>query len=434
MSQVGRRLAHTTSALGLVGALVVLVCGVFVMATPTTAFAATKTFSYKCDPGGPYTVTATTPITVTLTSPTSVTAGQTFDLTVGIPALTLAQGSIPQTSTTVAVNLTLTPSGGTVTEPTTPKPGPPITGGQAAVSPGNATYKVSVNSTTTGKISLDPGDLKLGVTSPASATTTNCRTESAEVLDVPIGTGGGGGTGDDVLTYKCTVTDTSITEYPADVDIKVGMSPPASATVNTDASITWTGTVDTTSSDPLTIPSGFPTTGSKIFVTIKPTGAGASPNATGEAALSNATVGADLTTLPNVTIKVRPTTTGTVSLTAGDLAFGTTAGAAFIKCAAPTTNLKTYSFTVVSGTASPSPTNTSPTPTNTSPRPTTTRTRTETVTPTTTRKSQTPKAGADTGAGGTMGPDGRLFILTGTGLVAAAAIGGLVMRRRSVKG
>ncbi|MEU8402232.1 hypothetical protein AB0C28_44205 [Nonomuraea sp. NPDC048892] len=430
---MGRRLAHTTSALGLVGALVVLVCGVFVMATPTTAFAATKTFSYTCQPGGPYTVTASTPITVTLTSPASVTAGQTFDLTVGISALTLA--AAPQAATTVAVNLALTPSGGTVTEPTTPKPGAPITVGQTTVPAGNATYKVAVNSTTTGKISLDPGDLKLGVTSPASSTTTNCSTTSTEVLDVPIGTGGGGGgTGDDVLTYKCTVADDSITEYPADVDIKVGMTPPATATVNTDASITWTGTVDSTSSDPLTIPSGFPTTGSKVFVTIKPSGAGASPTATGEAALTNPTVGADLTTLPNVTIKVRPTITGTLSLTAGDLGFGTSSGAAFIKCAAPTTNLKTYSVTVVSGTASPSPTNTSPTPTNTSPRPTTTRTHTETVTPTTTRKSQTPKAGADTGAGGTMGPDGRLFILTGTGLVAAAAIGGLVMRRRSVKG
>ncbi|TMR23201.1 hypothetical protein ETD86_08835 [Nonomuraea turkmeniaca] len=55
-----------------------------------------------------------------------------------------------------------------------------------------------------------------------------------------------------------------------------------------------------------------------------------------------------------------------------------------------------------------------------------------TITPSeNTNKSKTPKAGADTGAGGEMGPDGRMFILTGTALVAAAAVGGLVMRRRN---
>jgi MYXO-CTERM domain-containing protein len=33
-----------------------------------------------------------------------------------------------------------------------------------------------------------------------------------------------------------------------------------------------------------------------------------------------------------------------------------------------------------------------------------------------------------------MGPDGRMFILTGTALIGAAAVGGLFMRRRSIKG
>ncbi|MEV1167040.1 hypothetical protein [Nonomuraea sp. NPDC049784] len=57
-----------------------------------------------------------------------------------------------------------------------------------------------------------------------------------------------------------------------------------------------------------------------------------------------------------------------------------------------------------------------------------------TVTPSSkTSKSKTPKAGADTGEGGEMGPDGRLFILTGTALIAAAAVGGLIMRRRSIR-
>ncbi|WP_220449654.1 hypothetical protein, partial [Nonomuraea longispora] len=64
-----------------------------------------------------------------------------------------------------------------------------------------------------------------------------------------------------------------------------------------------------------------------------------------------------------------------------------------------------------------------------------TSTHTVTITPSSedepTRKSETPKAGADTGAGGTMGPDGRLFILTGGALIVAAAGGGLLMRRRN---
>ncbi|MEV5895834.1 hypothetical protein [Nonomuraea fuscirosea] len=253
-------------------------------------------------------------------------------------------------------------------------------------------------------------------------------------MTIPIQTGGGGGdTDDDVVAYNCTLPSGTDADYPATVDIKVVMTPPTSASANADASISWTGTIQSTG-DPLKAPTGFPTTSPKMFVTVKASGAGAPATATGEGTLTNVTAGSNITTLPNVTVKVKPTTTGTVSLTAGDLAFGTSSTSPAIKCTAPTTGLKAYTFTVGNSTTSPSPTNTSPTPTTTSPRPTTTRTATLTVTPTNTRKSQTPKAGADTGAGGTMGPDGRLFILTGTGLVAAAAIGGLVMRRRSVKG
>ncbi|MEW9554408.1 hypothetical protein [Nonomuraea sp. NPDC050783] len=105
--------------------------------------------------------------------------------------------------------------------------------------------------------------------------------------------------------------------------------------------------------------------------------------------------------------------------------------------------------TLVVGTGTPSSTATStstgtpttttsntPTSTTTSstPRPTRTHTEVVTVTPSdspTKRSSRTPKAGADTGGGGLAGPDGRTFILTGTALVAAAAIGGLFLRRRN---
>ncbi|MEV0309684.1 hypothetical protein [Nonomuraea fuscirosea] len=267
------------------------------------------------------------------------------------------------------------------------------------------------------------------------STSTTCNHVSATPanLTIPIQTGGGGGTNDDVVAYNCTIPSGTDADYPASVDIKVVMTPPTSATANADASISWTGTIQSTG-DPLKAPTGFPTTSPKMFVTVKASGAGAPATATGEGTLTSVTAGSNITQLPNVTVKVKPTTTGTVSLTAGDLAFGTSSTSPAIKCTAPTTGLKAYTFTVGNSTTSPSPTTTSPTPTTTSPRPTTTRTATLTITPSKTRKSQTPKAGADTGAGGTMGPDGRVFILTGTGLVAAAAIGGLVMRRRSVKG
>jgi hypothetical protein len=48
------------------------------------------------------------------------------------------------------------------------------------------------------------------------------------------------------------------------------------------------------------------------------------------------------------------------------------------------------------------------------------------------RSSRTPKAGADTGAGGEAGPDGRMFMVTGSLLIIAAGAGGLFLRRRSV--
>ncbi|MFB4272111.1 hypothetical protein [Nonomuraea sp. GTA35] len=435
MSQVRRRLAQTTSALGLMSALVISVCSVFIVATPAPASAASKQFSYTCGTGGPFTFTANTPITVTLSAPDSVAAGQTFDLTVNIPALTLAQAATA--NNTVQATLTMTATGGSVSDAGA-KSGPTITSGQNASQPGNVVYKIAAGATTTTKVSVDPGDLKLGLTT-GSTTTATCTTTSTEVLDVTIGTGNGGGTNDDVVAYVCDVpTSTTDTNYPseADVDIKVVMTPPTTASANADASITWTGTIQATG-DTLKAPQAWPASGAKLFATIKATGAGAPATATGEGSFTTTIQpGADITTLPSITIKVKPTTTGTVSLTAGDLAFGTSSTSPVLKCTAPTTGLKAYTFTVGNASTSPSPTTTSPTPTNTSPRPTTTRTSTVTITPSssTTRKSQTPKAGADTGAGGTMGPDGRLFILTGTALVGAAAVGGLIMRRRSIKG
>ncbi|MFI7127768.1 hypothetical protein ACIBQ1_18865 [Nonomuraea sp. NPDC050153] len=418
MSQAWRRLARKTSALGLTGTLAIFVGSIFVVSTPTPALAAvTKQFSYTCT-GSMLSSTGGT-ISVGLSAPDSVTAGTTFDLTVKVPELTLA--TAPTAATTLQVNATLTPTPGSIQDPGV-KTGANVTT-SATVPAKDVVYKVSVPTGSTGKVSVKPGQLVLSLLSP-STTTTTCTTTSTEVLDVTIGTGGGGGT-DDVVAYDCDLASGGgDADYPADVDMKVVMTPPTSATANADATITWTGTIQSTG-EQLKAPTGFPTTSPKMFVTIKASGAGAPSTATGEATLGTVTIGQNITLPTSVSIKVKPTTTGTVSLTAGDLAFGTSASSPTIKCLAPTTGLKAYTFQVSSASSSPSST-----PTSSSPKPTKTSTATVTVTPSS-KKSKTPKAGADTGAGGEAGPDGRMFILTGTALVGAAAVGGLVMRRRN---
>ncbi|MFG6200408.1 hypothetical protein [Nonomuraea sp. JJY05] len=406
--------------MGLTGILAIFVGSVFVVSTPTAALAATKQFAYTCS-GGPF---SNTSISVGLTAPDTATAGQSFDLTVNVPSLTLT--TAPTTSTTVQATLALTPTGGSVSDAGA-KTGATVTSGQTTVPAGNVTYKIAVTAGATGKVSLKPGELKLAITS-ATTTVTTCTTTSTEVLDVTIGTGGGG---DDVVAYDCDlVSGGGDADYPADVNIKVAMTPPTSATANADASITWTGTIQS-GSDPLKAPTGFPTTSPKMFVTVKASGAGVPTTATGEATLGTVTIGQAITLPTSVTVKIKPTTTGTVTLTAGDLAFGSSASSPTIKCLAPTTGLKTYTFTVGSSTGTPT-TSSTPTKTTSSPKPTKTSTATVTVTPSSsTKKSKTPKDGADTGGGGEAGPDGRMFILTGTALVGAAAVGGLVMRRRN---
>ncbi len=157
--------------------------------------------------------------------------------------------------------------------------------------------------------------------------------------------------------------------------------------------------------------------------------------------------------LPTFPVVVKPTVTGTVGVKGGGFSIKVNSSA-WYTCTpvsgGPSLNLVVSTPTgTPSGTPSGTPTNSStptttptttptntPTTTPTSPRPTTTRTRIVTETPrvttTTTKSSRTPKAGADTGGGGTMGPDGRMFVLTGSALILAAGIGGLLMRRRTV--
>ena len=431
MSQAWRRLAHKTSALGLASTLVVFFGAVLAMSSPAQAAAVDPLkVTYKCTGG---TLPAES-VVLTATAPATVEPAKAASIEWTFPAMTANKPIAAQAAVTTAGG-DLTVTGGTPATLKGTGTGTVTTAVTAngTYTPPKMTASVNVTATTGGNLILAPvttASTNL-LTITVAGEVTNCTYVSATPtsMTVPVQTGGTG-TGDEVVAYNCTLTSGTDADYPAEVDIKVVMTPPTSATANADASITWTGTIQTTG-QALKAPTGFPTTSPKIFVTVKATGAGAPATATGEGTLTGVTAGSDITTLPTVTVKVKPTTAGTVSLTAGDLAFGTSSTSSSIKCAAPTTGLKAYTFTVTAATSSAT---TSSTPTTSTPKPTTTRTATFTVTPTSTKKSQTPKAGADTGAGGDMGPDGRMFILTGTALIGAAAVGGLFMRRRSIKG
>ncbi|MGW6495845.1 hypothetical protein [Nonomuraea angiospora] len=414
--------------------LVLFVGSVLALSSPAQA-AADKTMeiTYRCTGG---TALTAGDVKATVTVQDSVEPGKTATVKWKFSTLKAAKllAASTQTSSSggdlTATGGTPTPLKGTGTG-TVPVGGvqaqgdftpPEMTATLTAPSTAGTMTLVPVSTTTAAALQLKVG------TDTADCTYSSVSPTTGISIDVKTGTGGGT---DGVVTYDCDLGGSGggDADYPVDVRIKVGMTAQTNATANADATITWTGTIQ--SGDSLKAPTGFPTTSPKMFVTVKATGAGAPSTATGEATLGTVTIGSPITLPTSVTVKIKPTTTGTVTLTPGDLAFGTLASSPSIKCLAPTTGLPTFTFTVGSSTGTPttSPTST-PTNTTSSPKPTKTSTATVTVTPST-KKSKTPKAGADTGGGGEAGPDGRMFILTGTALVGAAAVGGLVMRRRN---
>ncbi|MEU5868661.1 hypothetical protein ABZ815_46345 [Nonomuraea sp. NPDC047529] len=425
-SQAWRRLAHKTSALGLMGTLAVSVGSVVGLSFPAEA-AAPKVFSYTCQ--GTLLAAASQSISVNLTGPDSAAAGQTFDVTVNIPALTLA--TAPTAATTLQANAALTPSVGTVQDPGA-KTGAAVTT-STSVPAKEVTYKVSVPAGTTGKVSVKPGQLLLHLASSVNTSAT-CTTTSTESLEVPIGTGGGGTGTSDLVDYECVGPGAA--DYQ-DVQIKVEMTMPTAAKVNDPFAIKWKGTY--TAGKELKAPTTGETISAKIFAYAVLTGITNLTSATGEGTTGTITAGQTIP-LPTLAFDVKATasTAGTVTVKPGKVNFGSNTSAGTqpaIECTVQNeAALKSYTFQVAAGsgtspTPTPTPTPTpSPTPTPT-PKPTKTSTATVTVTPP--DKSKTPKAGADTGAGGMAGPDGRLFVLTGTVLIAAAAAGGLVLRRRT---
>ncbi|MEV4555311.1 hypothetical protein [Nonomuraea wenchangensis] len=227
-------------------------------------------------------------------------------------------------------------------------------------------------------------------------------------------------------------------------------TPASAVTPNATVTVTWdvkppTGTPShspaATASEQIT-----PTSTIVARGTVSPSGSPMpSTSITASGAATQFTTISPGATMPAVamTMVIKPTATGTIGLKGGNFELQVN-GETWYECEPGASGGPSAHFVVTTGstgtpTGTGTPTNTgtgtpTPTPTTSTPRPTKTTTEIVTVTPSSersTKKSQTPKSGADTGAGGMMGPDGRTFILAGTALIGAAALGGLLMRRRN---
>ncbi len=242
------------------------------------------------------------------------------------------------------------------------------------------------------------------------------------------------------VTYLC---GTPVTPHT----FKVEMAGPATKpTPNATVVVTWK--IDQpVSGATLVAPTPIPA-GNKVEIEGRAVASGtavpaASANVTAKASATQAVAlptGAPLP-LPTMLVTVVPTTTGTVVvrpdqfvLRAGPTAAGA-AQTALVTCspaAEAQAALAQATFTVAGQTSPSSSPTTSPTPTNSAtPTPRTTHTVYKTVTHEATKTERvTPKGGAATGGGGEAGPDGRVFIAVGSILIGAAALGGLVLRRR----
>lgn len=409
-SRVWRRFVRHASALWLVGAVIALA-----LPSPAHALAdKTLTLAYTCT-GGPFTDTS---LSVPLTLPDTATG--TFDVKWRIPALTLR--TPPNTTTQVHVAGKLAVTGGTHTD--LEKTGASVTTGSTSVLAGQVTSTVSVTATTGDEVTVkgatDQGSLKLSLAS-APSEVTSCTTTSTTSVVVTVGQGTGTGTGSgDVVTYSCrTGTEAS----PQTVKIRVTLTMPTSTPKPGEQfSIGWAGTYETGSE--LEAPSTGLPAGSKLYAYASISGLSQLTSATGVGELATVTASDPITLPTSVDMKTTSKNAGSATVKPAAINIGTSPTVPTIECEVQSAAaLKTYPLTIGAGSSTSSTPDPEETPTSTP--------KAKTSSKTSSKTSKTPKAGADTGAGGDAGPDGRMFVLTGTALMAAAGIGGLLMRRRS---
>ncbi|MEU4227401.1 hypothetical protein AB0F17_24160 [Nonomuraea sp. NPDC026600] len=258
------------------------------------------------------------------------------------------------------------------------------------------------------------------------------------------------------VTYTCTTAAGGTgTDYKFEMDLQGPLTTP---TPSSTAVVTWKIAQPAASPTSFTAPSAIAATDrvviqATVIVTGTPNPSPTETRSVG-ASMTPGTITPNATMpIPQVLISLTPKATGVIAVMPDDfvLQVGPISGTApspwyTCKVKAGSEAEATAAaalITVATGTPTTTPTGTptststpTTTPTSSSPKPTKTHTVTVTKTPTatktTTKSSKTPKAGADTGGGGGMGPDGRMVVLTGSLLILAAGVGGLVLRRRTI--
>ncbi|MEU7898364.1 hypothetical protein AB0B45_36570 [Nonomuraea sp. NPDC049152] len=441
-----RRLALKTSALGLAGTLALFVGSIVGLATPAEASTAaavdkTMTIPFNCT-GGPFAGADT--VQVKITMPDNVATGASVPIKWEFVTAKATQALAAQSKIAIEADLDVTGVSATGTTGTEPVWDQEVTLSTQVPSGTSASIpaKTVNGALTTGATSVvakplaSQASLYLVVTpsggTPLPETSCTAGTATPASLTATVG-GTGGGTGtEDIVTYRCTGPGTADTQ---NVQIKVELTMPTTAKANEQFSIGWKGTY--VSGQELKAP----TTGTlspKIFPYATLTGITNLTSATGEGTTGTITAG-QIIPLPTTAVSMKTTSTsaGTATVKPGNVNFGSNAASGTdpaIRCEVQNAaNLKTYPLTVGAGTGTS--TSPSPTPSNTSASPKPTRTVTATVTQTPVggngKVTKTPKGAAETGGGGELGPDGRMFVVTGSLIVLAAAVGGLVLRRRT---
>ncbi|MFI7441536.1 hypothetical protein [Nonomuraea indica] len=405
------RLAARSSAAAL--AVLTTVLAAVIPASPVRAADKTSTVTYTCT-GGPV---GDTSLTVPISVPD--TASGTFEVTWKLPALTLR--TAPATATQLLVAGALQVTGGVhadleVTDTA-------VAAGATSVPAAQKTSTVTVTAVTGGQItvkpSAEPGSLMFSLADAPAAVTT-CTTTGTQSVTVAVGQPGGGSGAGDLVEYTCT----DQAQARQEVRIRVTLTMPDSPGAGVPFTIGWTGAYEPGAE--LKAPAAGLPAGVKLYAHAGISGLPGLTSATGAGTPGAVTPGQVIALPSSVELKATSGRTGSATVRPGAVNIGAQENAPLIECEVKDREaLRTYPLTVGAGGADPSATST-PTPT---PSPSTTRTR-ETGPAREPGRSRTPKDGVATGAGGDAGPDGRVFLLTGSALVAFAAAGGLLARRR----
>ncbi|MEU6711657.1 hypothetical protein ABZ897_09265 [Nonomuraea sp. NPDC046802] len=227
----------------------------------------------------------------------------------------------------------------------------------------------------------------------------------------------------DIVNYVCTTTASGDTQT---VSVQVTLTMPTSATAGQQLTIGWRGAYAQSTS--LTTPATGLPEGTKLYAYAGISDFSGLTSATGVGTIDATTPGETIA-LPaaQVNLTTTPSSAGTGTVRPAAINFGTSPSSPSIECEANNReDLTTYTLTVTDTGGSPTPDpddSTTPTPDDDETDETDESDEPE-ETPT-----ETPSGGAETGAGGTAGPDGRTFVLTGSVLILAS-VTGLALRRR----